>query len=254
MLAMSIGTVLGLARQELIELALGCLIHDAGMLHVNPAYVNSQKPLGRSEFLEITKHPALTFDLVRQLPDVPAGARMVAYQMHERCNGTGYPRQRSANQIHPLAKIAAVADVFVALVSPRPHREGMLPYHAIEKVLQMASAGELDRDAVRGLIKTVSLFPIGSFVETSDGRIGRVLRANRELYARPTLELWYPSEPGRIEAVDLAHNDRLQIVRPLNGTKKAELHVPSLVTHKAVTRQNTELTEPELARAIDFWE
>lgn len=225
MLAMSLGTVLGLTKDELVELGIGCLIHDAGMLHVKPELVRSQKVLDRIEFLEITKHPTVTFDLLRDIMGTPRGSRMVAYQMHERCDGSGYPRRRQASQIHYLTKIAAVADVFIALISPRPHRRGMLPYHAMEQILHDARKGLYDPNVVRGLLQTVSLFPIGSYVELSDGRVGRVIRSNRSAFSRPVVELWPsggPSYGG--EAVDLAREPELEIVRPLArpGPKEVE--------------------------------
>lgn len=59
MLAMSIGTILGLSHEELIELGIGCLMHDAGMLHIDYDLLASRKKLSAVEFLEITKHPII---------------------------------------------------------------------------------------------------------------------------------------------------------------------------------------------------
>ena len=216
MLAMSIGTILGLSKDELMDLGIGCFVHDIGMLRIEADLVNSKRSLGQMEFLEITKHPALTFDMVRYNKSVTNGARMVAYQMHERCNGSGYPRQRHARQIHQLAKIAAVSDVYLALVSPRPYRAGRLPYHAMETVLHEARKGLFDADVVRCLLETVSLFPIGSFVELNDTRIARVLRANRGNYTKPVVEAWYPGQlQGDPQIVDLSQEQGLNVTRPL---------------------------------------
>ena len=63
----------------------------------------------------------------------------------------------------------------MALVSPRPHRPALLPYHAITKMLLDVKEGLFDSTVVRGLLHTVSLFPIGSFVELSDGRVGKTI-------------------------------------------------------------------------------
>ena len=72
--------------------------------------------------------------------------------MDERCDGSGYPRGRKGKQIHPLAKIAAVADVFVAPISPWPHRPGFLLYKAMEHLIQGTKQGLYDTNAVRGLL------------------------------------------------------------------------------------------------------
>ncbi len=189
MLAMAVGTTLGLKRDELVELGIGCLVHDAGMRFVPQELIQANRKLTDIEFLEITKHPIITFELLQNTPDVPTGSRMVAYQMHERLNGTGYPRQRHGTQIHPLARIAMVADTFVAMVSPRPHRLGMLPYKVMQYMLLAVKHGLFDANVVRGLLQTTSLFPIGSYVELNDGRTARVVRAHRELFNKPVVEI-----------------------------------------------------------------
>ena len=219
MLAMSVGTLFGLRPSDLIELGVGCLIHDTGMMLLREDVRQTNRRLSNLEFLEVTKHPAITYDLLSRLRDVPTGSRMVAYQMHERCDGSGYPRGRSAAQIHPLAKIAAVADVYVALVSDRPWRPGLLPYKAMEQIIRDTRDGLFDPDVIRALLKTVSLFPIGSGVETSDGRVGTVVRTNRELFTRPVVELWRPGEPMSPEVVDLSQNHAVSITRAIKDAR-----------------------------------
>jgi HD-GYP domain-containing protein (c-di-GMP phosphodiesterase class II) len=216
MVAMSIGTILGLKPEELIELGIGCLVHDAGMLKIHPKVANAKRSLTKIEFLEITKHPTLSFDALRYVNGVPNGSRLVAYQMHERLDGSGYPRRRTANQIHYLAKIAAVADVYVALVSPRPYRPAMLAYHAIEQILHGARKGLYDPAVVRALLHTISLFPIGSYVEMSDGRIAKVVRSNRDAYMSPVVEVIDSNAGGTSgQIVDLYRNRDQKIARAI---------------------------------------
>jgi HD-GYP domain-containing protein (c-di-GMP phosphodiesterase class II) len=218
MLATSIGATLGLDQQTLAELGLGCLIHDAGMLQIDSQSFQTRRVLSPGEFCEITKHPLRTFELLeRNLDQVPASSRMVAYQIHERCDGSGYPRGKASPQIHPLAKIAGVADAFTALVAKRPHRPGLLPYHALVKLLRDANSGLYDKAIVRGLLQTVSLFPIGSHVAMSDGRVGKVIRANAS-YDRPILEVWrrdHLEAPPQIVDLAQAEHAELRVTRAL---------------------------------------
>ncbi|HID23576.1 MAG TPA: HD domain-containing protein [Planctomycetaceae bacterium] len=237
MLAMSIGTTLGLTQDELIELGTGCLVHDLGMLRIDQRIYQSTSILDPIQFLEITKHPTYTFEMIRAMEGLPIGSRMVAYQTHERCNGSGYPRKRKKSQIHYLARIAAVADAFVAMISPRPYRPAYIPYHALEEIIRGTRSHLFDPEVVRALLHTVSLFPIGSYVQMSDGRVGKVIRANGEKYTQPVVELWQPNGlHGPSETVDLTKTPELTITAPLR-----ELESP-------------EATEAIAAELSDAWE
>ena len=216
-LAVAIGAKLGLDVDALRDLGTGCLVQNAGMLKIDPNVYESPHVLTDIEFLEIAKHPVISTDqLYKNMKGVPLGVRMIVYQMHERCDGSGYPRGITGDKIHPLAKIAAVADAYVALVSPRPHRPAMLPYHAIVKMLADVKAGLYDSKVVRALLHTVSLFPIGSFVELNNSLVGKTIRANGDRYDRPILEVWNRTHlTAAPRLVDLAEQTDLKVVKPL---------------------------------------
>ena len=221
MIAEAMGTSLGLDRKSIRELGVGCLIHDIGMLAVDRRIYESKQVLGDEAFAEITKHPIKTFDIIeKNLPSVPVAARMVAYQIHERCNGNGYPRRRMSFQMHPLARLAAVADTYVGLVTPRPHRAGMLPYFAMEKMIRDVPEDLFDSKAVRALLESVGLFPIGSYVGLNDNYVGRVIRSNGHQFARPVVEVWKADNLTAAPAiVDLANDTALKIEKPLVSLK-----------------------------------
>ena len=204
-LALAVGCVLGLRRDELEPLAMGCLIHDAGMARVDAALWDSPRRLSRVEFLEVEKHPLHTLDLLAGVPEVPAAAKMVAAQLHERADGGGYPRRRSGGQIHRLARVAAVADAYCGMTADRPHRPALAPHAALRRVAAMAVRGRFDADVARAFLETVSVFPVGSTVRLADGRSGRVVEARRGRPAEPRVELWDPLA-GRFtgETLDLA--------------------------------------------------
>jgi HD-GYP domain-containing protein (c-di-GMP phosphodiesterase class II) len=213
MLACSVGTIMGLRAEELMELGFGCLLHDAGMLLIPQEILQTHGPMSPTQRLEVQKHPIYSADLIQDCRDVPQGARHVVYQMHERMNGSGYPRQRTGSQIHPLARIAAIADMYLALVSPRPYRAALEPYQAVEKLLFSTRQGLFDAAAVRALIHTVSLFPIGSGVRLNDGRVARVIRGNRDQFARPVVEIIDRLQPGQSgEVIDLSVATELTVV------------------------------------------
>lgn len=212
MLAASIGTIMGLSKDDLLELCMGCLLHDAGMMLVPKHILTQQGPLSAADRLEVLKHPLYIANALSRRNDVPHGAKATAYQIHERMNGTGYPRKRQHPQIHLFARIGAVADTYLAMVSPRNGRIGLLPHQAVEKLLYAARIGLFDPTVVRALLHAASLFPVGSLVTLNDGRSGRVSRANREQYDRPIVEILADDLDNAVEFVDLSEHRTLCVV------------------------------------------
>ena len=124
------GIVRGYNRKQLQELAIGCLFHDLGKMAIPLAILN--KPGGfTEEEMEIMKtHSEAGFDVLRRNPGVPLLSAHIAYQHHERFDGTGYPRGLKGYEIHEYSRIATIADVYDALTSDRPYRQGIAPHEA----------------------------------------------------------------------------------------------------------------------------
>jgi HD-GYP domain-containing protein (c-di-GMP phosphodiesterase class II) len=218
MLAVAIGAALGLDKRSLQNLGIGCLVHDAGMLHITPAIYMAKRVLESHEFYEIARHPIISADLLARNTNVPQSVRMIVYQMHERCNGSGYPRGSTTEMIHPLARIAAVADTYVALVSDRPYRPALLPYWAMSHVIKDVAVGLFDSKVVRALVHVTSLFPIGSYVLMSNGMVGKTIRSNGPVYDRPVVECCFPEHPNEgPQIIDLTQHPELRITQPLTA-------------------------------------
>jgi hypothetical protein len=58
----------------------------------------------------------------------------------------------------------------------------------MENLILMARDRTVDADVVRSLLRTQSLFPIGSLVALSDGSVARVMRRNQENYTQPLVQ------------------------------------------------------------------
>lgn len=213
-LAMSMGAVIGMDQESLMQLGTGCLLHDVGMVGLDPDLLNCERPLDRIEMLDIHRHPIKTIEMIEHINGLTTGARMVAYQLHERLDGSGYPRGRNKLSIHPMAKLAMVADMFVAMTSPRPHRPAIWPYFAIVELLEQVDAGRLDGDCVRALLDTVSMFPLGSFVELTDSRRGTVIRAHPGAFTTPIVDVGTAEEDI---VVDLREQTEIKVARPLGA-------------------------------------
>lgn len=194
-LAIVMGSEIGLDRDQLIDLGIGCLIHDQGMKSVGVEIFDSKASLSQSQLRILADHPVRAIEFAGLFGEqISQRASLVAYQIHERCDGSGYPRGCRSPQISTLAKIGAVADSFVGMSTPRKHRYGAQGHFVIKKLLDEVQAGKLDPIAVRALLQLTSLFPVGSFVKLSEDRVARVIRGGGTTFDKPTLEMWHKAD------------------------------------------------------------
>ena len=85
--------------------------------------------LGRDAILAAEKHLGMEVSFL----DL---AKEIAYYHQEKWDGSGYPTGASGDQIPISARLMAVADVYDALISRRPYKEGMPHDQAVEIMLQ----------------------------------------------------------------------------------------------------------------------
>ncbi|MEX2172830.1 MAG: HD domain-containing phosphohydrolase [Pirellulaceae bacterium] len=131
----------------LAEVATGALLHDIGKRNVPSAVLNKPDKPTDDEWAVIRRHPTSGFQELRKRPDLSWPQLMMVYQHHERLDGSGYPSGAVAEDIHPWAKICAVADVFDALTCSRPYRKPV-PVHEVCEYLQKHSGTWFDSEAV----------------------------------------------------------------------------------------------------------
>lgn len=218
MLALAMGARAGLDEESMRNLGLGALLHDIGMLRVPKQVWASRGILSSQQQLDVMAHPIYAVETLGRVPSLSDTVRYIAYQVHERMNGQGYPRRIPGELIHPLSRIVGVADTYVALLSDRPHRQGVQPYRAVESIVRSVGTGLMDPTAVRLLLQAVSLYPVGSYLILSNGQLAKVIRTNPDRYDRPIVRMWPPrtaptDDSG--ELVDLATLPDLRVTEAI---------------------------------------
>ncbi|HEX2767875.1 MAG TPA: HD domain-containing phosphohydrolase, partial [Geobacteraceae bacterium] len=123
MLALEIGKEMGVSERELDLLHWGGLFHDMGKIGVPEEILDKPGKLTEEEFALIKKHPGKGAEILAPIRAYNGAIPIVA-QHHERFDGEGYPLGLSGEEIYLGARILAVADVFDALYSDRPYRQG----------------------------------------------------------------------------------------------------------------------------------
>jgi HD-GYP domain-containing protein (c-di-GMP phosphodiesterase class II) len=151
-LAAEAGRIGGLAEDELGALRRAGLVHDLGRLGVSNAIWDKQGQLTEVERERVRLHPYLTERMLSVCPVLaPLGA--LAAQHHERLDGSGYPRGLKARMLSPSGRILAAADVYRAMLEPRPHRDAGSAAEAAGELRAEARARRLDGDAVDAVLR-----------------------------------------------------------------------------------------------------
>lgn len=217
-LSIMTGITMGYHHAQLNELGVGALLHDIGKMRVSLKVLNKPGELTRNEFSEIKQHPEFGFQILREYHDLSLLSVHVAYQHHERWDGQGYPRNLAGDKILEYARIAAVADVYDALLANRPYRP---PYSINQSIniLKRMSGIYLDPACVTALVANIAVYPIGTIVELNTGDTGIVVDTNREHPTRPIVKVVFNSRGQRItheHEVDLSKLKTIMIVKTLN--------------------------------------
>lgn len=127
-----IGIAKGYRPQQLLDLGIGALLFDIGMTQLPDELWRKKGELTKEETEIVRRHTYLGFELLRRQRNISLFSAHCALQHHERCDGNGYPRPLSGDDIHEYARIVAIADVFDALTSARYHRRQYSPHEAAE--------------------------------------------------------------------------------------------------------------------------
>jgi len=133
---------------------LGALLHDIGMTKVDRQIIEKGEALDSDERRALQEHPAIGADLLQSggALDPSDGVLRLVAEHHERCDGSGYPHGLTKDDIHPWARIAAVADVFDDLTCSRPWRKA-LPFFDALKTMRNDMEGAFDLPAWRQFVE-----------------------------------------------------------------------------------------------------
>jgi HD-GYP domain-containing protein (c-di-GMP phosphodiesterase class II) len=162
-LSVAITHALGWAEADKRAAACSGLLADVGVALLASNLRAVPRPLTEEETNALHRHPlfsAAALENIRTgIGEAPLDERiqLAIFQHHERENAGGYPRRTRSSEIHDLAKVVGVADVFLALIEARAHRPALTVDEALAYVVRQANAGVLGREAVRGLVMALGI-------------------------------------------------------------------------------------------------
>jgi HD-GYP domain-containing protein (c-di-GMP phosphodiesterase class II) len=182
--------------QRLSTLGLGLLLHDIGKMAVPGEVLNKPGPLDPDEWQVMRAHPEAGVALLGTSTLGPLVTAVIR-DHHERMDGSGYPRGATGDEIHPFARIAAVADVYDAITSARPYKAAS-PAHVGVQVITEGSGTAFDPEVVATFRRVVFPYPVGTEVPLADGRIGVVSSVDPDNPDMPVVRVDGPSGPQEV--------------------------------------------------------
>ena len=109
-------------------------------------------PLSAGEWERVRLHPYLTGRILSRVRGLEPVAALAAAH-HERRDGSGYPQAVGGGALTPLERLLAAADVYHAMVEPRPHRGALSEGDAAEQLRRQARESRLDAQAVDAVLE-----------------------------------------------------------------------------------------------------
>jgi len=210
--AVKMGLHLQLQGEELQALIVSAMLHHIGMARV-PAFIRlKQEKLKESERGLINQAIRQGASYLRSCGITDQSILDTVEQARERFDGSGDPSGLKGNEISPFARIVGLLSMFEALIHFRPYRRRLLPRDAIRQLI-VEHKNAFDPQMLKALIESVSLYPVGTYVQLNTGDIGQVIRVHRRLPLRPIIRLASDRHGNSIKPrdVDLQKQPNLQV-------------------------------------------
>ena len=200
---------LGLDAEQTRLAGVAGLMHDLGKAAMPLEVLNKPGKLTDAEFAIIKSHPAKGYAMLKSSTDVDPVVLDVCLHHHEKVDGSGYPEGLKGDDISLFAKMGAVCDVYDAITSNRPYKQGWDPAESLRRMAEWAK-GHFDMRVFQAFVKSLGIYPIGSLVQLSSGRLGVVTDQSGKSLTTPKVKVFFSTRSNmRIvpEVVDLSRPD-----------------------------------------------
>ncbi|HAY28908.1 MAG TPA: DUF3391 domain-containing protein [Candidatus Accumulibacter phosphatis] len=223
-----------LPEEALRVLGMGALLHDIGKRSLNSSILRNAKR-NRHEESIFQSHCRGGHDEAMRAGRLAKPILEIILHHHERSDGSGFPDRLKGPAIPAPARMVAIADRFDTLVNPLDPAQALSPSEALS-VLWTKERNGFDGALLQLFIRAMGVYPPGSIVQLSDGRVGAVVGsapAGKPLC--PKVIVYAPDVPHR-EAViaDLATQDVVVIDRMLRLQDRSVDELDYLLPHRKV--------------------
>jgi putative two-component system response regulator len=151
-ISVAMGMVSGLARENLHVLYRGGYLHDIGKVGIPDSILFKPGKLTADEWDVMRTHPMRGVEICRHLKSLAPVVPIIRHH-HERWDGSGYPDGLAGEEIPLLARLLQIGDIYDALTSARPYKDGMAPVQALRIIREETARGWRDPLVVEVFLK-----------------------------------------------------------------------------------------------------
>jgi putative nucleotidyltransferase with HDIG domain len=205
---------LGFERHIIEQLALGAFLHDIGKILVPPEILHKPAKLTPEEYEVMKNHVNLGMEVLKESPDLSALVNEVVQQHHERLDGNGYPNKLKNKSITQYGRMIAIVDSYDAMTADRVYKTGMHPIKAF-KILMKDAPHSYDNTLVEQLVSCLGIYPVGTLVKLTSGKLGLISRLNKSQPLLPFVRVFFSTRLNQaiaMEELDLSqgkHKDQI---------------------------------------------
>ncbi|MCU7837002.1 MAG: HD-GYP domain-containing protein [gamma proteobacterium symbiont of Taylorina sp.] len=191
--AIALGRELGFRELELHNIGVCGLLHDIGMIKIPSEIIDKKGALNSDESKILQQHPVHGKKLLISKSGIYPGAIDVAYNHHERLDGSGYPRGITEERIPYYAKIISIIDAYDTMISDKPYSKGITTLDACRHLYQNRKT-LFDKEILNKFIHFIGIYAPGSLVEMNTGEVGIVIEIDNIDGIKPRILLILSSD------------------------------------------------------------